>query len=41
MESSADQATLENSKVGTAMNKFYKDTMHENPDQLAKGTTYL
>ena len=31
MESSADQATLKNSKDGTAINKFYYDTMHENP----------
>ena len=37
MESSADHATLKNSKVGTAINKFYYNTMHENPEQLAKG----
>ena len=37
MESSADQATLKNSTVGTAINKFYYDTMHENSEQLATG----
>ena len=37
MESSADQAILKKSKVGSAMNKFYRNTIHENPKQLAKG----
>ena len=41
MESSADETALKNSKVGTAINKFYYDTMHENPEQLAKGPADL